>query len=145
MSVRLFTDQQIEQFGANPYTYDVSAKKIIFTKEFKELFWHDYNFGQLTPRQIMQKYNYDIDVLGTCRISGIQQSFKREAELGKGFQDGACLLKTAVKQKETADGQAVDSAVITEMQEKIAYMEQEIEFLKKIFSTANTKRQVPCS
>lgn len=71
MSKIKFTDSQIEELKANPYTLTVTTNQITFTREFKILFWSDYQ-NRMSPRSIFQKYGYDPEVLGRSRITGFQ-------------------------------------------------------------------------
>ena len=138
MSKKLFTEEEIAILRANPYTYSVSSSQISFTKEFKELFWCDYQNNRMNPRAIFQKYNYDPDMLGRSRITGFQQCLKRDAAQGVEFHNGP--RQSGERHALTVDNEEVTSATIRSMQHKIEYLEQEIEFLKKISSTRTTKR-----
>ena len=138
MSKKLFTEEEIAILRANPYTYSVSASQISFTKEFKELFWCDYQNNRMNPRAIFQKYNYDPDMLGRSRITGFQQCLKRDVAQGVEFHNGS--RQSGERHALTVDNEEVTPATIRSMQHKIEYLEQEIEFLKKISSTRTTKR-----
>ena len=58
-----FTEEEIAVLSQNPYTYRVTAYQISFTKEFKDLFWSEYQ-RRLSPSKIFRKYGYDINILG---------------------------------------------------------------------------------
>ena len=54
MSKKVFTNEEVEMLRNNPYTYAVTPHILSFTKEFKELFWKEYQEGGI-PRQILEK------------------------------------------------------------------------------------------
>lgn len=76
-SQKTFTEKEIRQFKANPYTYQVTPNKIQFTAEFKEEFWKRYQ-SEETALRIVKKLGYNPDVLGKIRINGIRQHIKNE-------------------------------------------------------------------
>lgn len=137
MSKKLFTDEEVAVLAANPYTYRVTSGQISFTKEFKELFWTDYQ-QRMSPTQIFRKYGYDPGMVGRSRITGLQQSLKREVESGLVFHEGP--RRSGERRRLTSGEGSPSPDTIREMQHKIEYLEQEVEFLKKIFSTRNTRK-----
>ena len=133
-----FTEEEIAVLSQNPYTYRVTAYQISFTKEFKDLFWSEYQ-RRLSPSKIFRKYGYDINILGAARMSGFQRTLKAEAEAGLVFHQGP---RAAGEKKRLISGDdSVPTETILEMQHKIDYLEQEIEFLKKIMSGKRTGKQ----
>lgn len=133
-----FTEEEIAVLSQNPYTYRVTAYQISFTKEFKDLFWSEYQ-RRLSPSKIFRKYGYDINILGAARMSGFQRTLKAEAEAGLVFHQGP---RAAGEKKRLISGDdSVPTETILEMQHKIDYLEQEIEFLKKIMSGKRTEKQ----
>ena len=133
MSKRVFTDHQIAEFSENPYTYQVTTGQILFTKEFKELFWEEYMEGVL-PRTILKQCGYDIDVLGNNRISCIGQSIRKEASLGRGFRDGK---RPSYRPKSIANVPD-EASEIKQLQNEVEYLKQEMEFLKKTILARTT-------
>ncbi|WVP60483.1 hypothetical protein V3C10_14315 [[Clostridium] symbiosum] len=47
MIKNLFTAEQVLMLRENPYTYRVDQSRLAFTKEFKELFYSEYQAGRL--------------------------------------------------------------------------------------------------
>ena len=135
MSKTTFTSEQIAELSANPYTYNVTPKFLLFTKEFKELFWGEYCSGK-PPRMILRECGYDTELLGTDRISGIQQSLKREYHKWNTFHDGKCPPKAAAPTKSSSD----ETVTIKQLQHEVEYLKQEIEFLKKTYSIRSTRK-----
>ena len=138
MSRSQFTDEQIALLKANPYTYHVTARQIAFTKEFKEIFWTEYQ-NRMTPRNIFKKYGYDTDILGATRITGFQQSLKRETEAGLPFYEGSRPQKKKKELISNDDGSPT-AETFKDMQHRLEYLEQEMDFLKKIISIRTTRK-----
>ena len=138
MSRIQFTDEQIALLKANPYTYHVTARQIAFTKEFKEIFWTEYQ-NRMTPRNIFKKYGYDTDILGATRITSFQRSLKRETEAGLPFYEGS-RPPGLKKELISNDDGSPTAETFKDMQHRLEYLEQEMDFLKKIISTRNTRK-----
>ena len=138
MSRSQFADEQIALLKANPYTYHVNARQIAFTKEFKEIFWTECQ-NRMTPRNIFKKYGYDTDILGATRITGFQQSLKRETEAGLPFYEGS-RPPGLKKELISNDDGSPTAETFKDMQHRLEYLEQEMDFLKKIISTRNTRK-----
>ena len=85
-------------------------------------------------------HGYDINLLGHARISGFQQTLKAEVEAGLVFHQGP--RAAGEKRRLISGDDSVPTETILEMQHKIDYLEQEIEFLKKIMSGKKTGKQV---
>ena len=134
---RKFTDEEISTLAANPYTYRVTRGQVCFTKEFKDLFWSEYQHRK-TPAQIFREAGYDPKILGHGRISGFQQTLKKEVEAGIDFHNGP--RGPGERRRLTSDDEEISRSEIRQMQHKVEYLEQEVEFLKKIFSTKNTRK-----
>ena len=63
MTNRRFTEEEKRILRENPYTYRVTDFMILFTLEFKEVFWKRYQAG-LSPVAIMIEMGYDPSMLG---------------------------------------------------------------------------------
>lgn len=46
MSWREFTPEELADQRNNPYVKSAATKMVLFTVEFKELFWSEYNPGK---------------------------------------------------------------------------------------------------
>lgn len=121
---------------ANPYTYKVGESQISFTKEFKQLFWEEYQRRE-RPTKIFERYGYDTNILGRNRITGFQQCLKRDFEQGLEFRSGS--RPAGARQEATAEDESYPST-IKELQHRLSYLEEEVEFLKKISSIKNTRK-----
>ncbi len=136
MSKKRFTDEEVAILAANPYTYKVTPSHLAFTAEFKRLYWEDYQ-NCIPPAEIFDKYGYDPEMLGRSRIIGFQQKIKQAAEKGLGFHEGYSPRgsKKVLSNDEEPYGQ-----ILRDMNHRIDYLEQEIDFLKKISSSKNTRK-----
>jgi hypothetical protein len=135
MSKTIFTDSQIAEFSENPYTYQVTSKQILFTKEFKELFWEEYKNG-VPSRTILKQCGYDVDLLSSNRITGIGQAIRKEAALGIGFHDGK---RPSAPSRPSVDP-SNDADAIKQLRNEVEYLKQEMEFLKKTISVRATRK-----
>lgn len=135
MSQRLFTKEEQELLAANQYTFRVSDKQLSFTAEFKVLFWEEYCAGN-TPAQILRKYGYPTEVLGESRITGIQRLIKKESQNADGFFSGR-RPPADIPDDEPPDP-ASQKKRIDKLEQKVQYLEQQMEFLKKISSARTT-------
>ncbi len=138
MGVKRFTDEEKEILRGNPYTYKVTQCHLIFTAEFKELFWKQYTEG-MVPADILRSYGYDPEILGETRINGIRIHIKAEFEKEGGFSNRRRLRHTSVSK--TASGAAASEDEIRQLRNEVEYLRQEVEFLKKISSIKISRRQ----
>ena len=136
MSKKVFTDQEVELLRSNQYTYLVTPRKLLFTKEFKELFWSEYQSGVL-PRTILENYGYPAAVLGKKRIWGIAAAIKKQNQSSDGLHEGTVPKKNLVTggtESKSPDKQ------LQQLQCEVEYLRQEMEFLKKIASIRTTRK-----
>ena len=132
-----FTKEELLQLKSNPYTNWATENMISFTKEFKQEFWNRYQSG-MKPRDIVSELGYDPDVLGESRITGIQGNIKKTALSGKEFTNAPIGGMPA--ERLTSIEFDPTKETIIKMQNEILFLQQEIEFLKKISSVRNTKK-----
>ena len=59
MSKIPFTEDQMKLLRENPYTFNVTPNSLYLTKEFKEIFYKEYQEGKL-PRQILEDHGYPL-------------------------------------------------------------------------------------
>jgi len=130
MSWKTFTPEELVKIKQNPYVKSATAHMIRFTSVFKEEFWEQLERG-LMPADIIRSMGLDPEVLGVSRISGITQHIREQAESGTGFRD----VRQTVLLNGTPDKPLPPSKALLHMQHEIAYLKQEIEFIKKIILT----------
>ncbi len=133
-----YSTKQIKQLMANPYTLRVTKNKLYFTKEFKRDFWVSYQAGN-APRKILTDFGYNLAFFEQKQIDSIVQRIKKQALSGEGFREGENREKRVrLKSVEEPEG---NSLSIEHMQHELLYLRQEVEFLKKIIKTDNSRRK----
>ena len=134
-----YTPKQIKKLEANPYTLKVTKNKLYFTIKFKEDFWINYQAGN-APRKILSDLGYDLEYFGQKQIDSIVQRIKKEALSGNGFREGENRERRipvkATNREELSSPQSKER-----MQNELLYLRQEVEFLKKIIMTNNSKKR----
>ena len=134
MSKVKFTEEQQQELRNNKYTAKVTANSLSFTKEFKELFHNEYLTGVL-PREILRRYGYPVEILGKQRIWGIAHCIKKEYESNGSFRDVRSPRPAPARSEELTPEQQIQ-----QLQQKLDYLTQEVEFLKKISSIRNIRK-----
>ena len=134
-----YTPKQIKKLEANPYTLKVTKNKLYFTIKFKEDFWINYQAGN-APRKILSDLGYDLEYFGQKQIDSLVQRIKKEALSGNGFREGENrerrIPMNATNREELSSPQPIER-----MQNELLYLRQEVEFLKKIIMTNNSKKR----
>ena len=126
-----YTPKQIKKLEANPYTLKVTKNKLYFTIKFKEDFWINYQAGN-APRKILSDLGYDLEYF--------VQRIKKEALSGNGFREGE-NRERRIPMKATNREELSSPQSIERMQNELLYLRQEVEFLKKIIMTNNSKKR----
>ena len=134
-----YTPKQIKELEANPYTLKVTKNKLYFTIKFKEDFWINYQAGN-APRKILSDLGYDLEYFGQKQIDSIVQRIKKEALSGDGFREGE-NRERRIPMKATNREELSSPQPIERMQNELLYLRQEVEFLKKIIMTNNSKKR----
>lgn len=120
-----FTEEQQRELEKNPYLQNVSSKSIIYTKEFKEKFEEEYCAGKL-PSQILADMGIDHRILGKRRKGSLVTRMKLYELRPEGCED---TRKNSTGRPPTKD--LTDAEKIKRLEQKITYLNQENEFLKK--------------
>ena len=134
-----YTPKQIKKLEANPYTLKVTKNKLYFTIKFKEDFWINYQAGN-APRKILSDLGYDLEYFGQKQIDSIVQRIKKEALSRNGFREGE-NRERRIPMKATNREELSSPQSIERMQNELLYLRQEVEFLKKIIMTNNSKKR----
>ena len=131
MSKAKFTSEQQQLLRSNPYTIRVTEDVLNLSKEFKELFYKEYQSGTL-PQDILQKYGYPAEILGKQRIWGISHTIRKQFEEAGEFRDirTPCNSTVATSPEER----------VRQLEHQVNYLTQEVEFLKKISSIRSTRK-----
>lgn len=134
---KTFTQEELKAICANPYVKSATAKMIRFTIAFKEEFWRRYNEECQSPCVIMKELGFDPEVIGDKRIAGILIHIRDQVNSGEEFRDVRKVPETQTK----SDDPLPPSKSLLKMQHKLAYLEQEVEFIKKTIIADNAARQ----
>ena len=126
MGINYFTKDQVEFLSKNKYVVQVSEKAITYSEEFKNIFINEYENGIL-PRAIFEKYGFPFKIIGRKRIESCSSLWRRQAKRAEGLSDtrkghsGRPLKRTLTEEEN-----------ISRLKNKIAILEQENAYLKKI-------------
>jgi hypothetical protein len=120
-----FTEEQQLELSQNPYIQKVSATTITYTKEFRERFEEEYRAGKL-PSQILIDMGIDPRVLGNKRKSSLVQRMKLYESRPEGCEDTRQINSGRPSVKGLSDAEK-----IKRLEQKIEYLKQENEFIKK--------------
>ena len=126
MKLKEFTPEEVVELKKSPYVKSVSEKSVRFNVAFKEAFWERYQEG-MTPRAILEELGISPEILGTPRVYGIVRRIKETVENGEAFRD---VNRPSVLTDETIEFKP--SHALERMMHEVAYLKQEIEFIKKI-------------
>lgn len=85
MSIKRFSEYEINVLRQNPYVKNVSDKSITYDDSFKERFIEEYNKGKL-PSVIFEDAGFDVRVLGD-RISKSSDRWRRQSKRLEGLKD----------------------------------------------------------
>jgi len=136
---KTFTQDELNAIRNNPYVKDATEKAIHFTVAFKEEFWRLYSEECLSPQRIMRQLGFEIGVIGESRLRGIVHHIRKQVNTGEAFRD---VRKIPENQARVSFEYQPPSKAIQKIQHKLAYMEQEMEFIKKnIFADNEARRK----
>lgn len=68
MSLKEFTDLEIELLKCNSYVKNISKKAITYTDEMRMLAISELEKGK-TARQVFEKANFDVEIVGMKRVN----------------------------------------------------------------------------
>ena len=127
-SRRLLTKEQIAELEKNPSIAKVTANTVTFTPEFKKIAYQQLVNGK-SMRSILREIGVDPDVLGNSRLWGMAEKLRKNAEREEGYTD---LRKGNRRKGAKETPERTDKERLKLLEHKVAYMEQVIEFLKKV-------------
>jgi hypothetical protein len=135
----VFTAEQLEELLQSPHVSYVSRTTISYTLKFKEMAWQRYCDG-VEPAKIFRDAGLDPDVLGRERIKGFIDKLRDQLERDLPFVEGkeprlnqpekVFDMPKPPRMKERYIPYTPEQ--IAQMYHKLVYMEQELEFIKKI-------------
>jgi len=126
MAKKHFTAEEMKQLKGSPYVLKVRPSTVYFSVDFKEKVWDALQLGK-EVQEAVAELGIDPEILGATRVHGIAATIRSEARAGSGFKD-------LYSQGANAKGNANTEARVRYLEQRLAYKEQEVEFLKKIVS-----------
>ena len=133
-----FTPEQIQILAANPFTYKITALRISYTLEFKNIFLARFEAGE-PVKDIFASLGYDIHILGDNRMYTFARRITRQAEAGNLPTEEPPSVKLEKPVNVDYNTMPAQQSVAA-MQREIAYLRQQVEFLKKITELDNGKK-----
>ena len=131
MAKRQFTEEEIAFLRRNPYTAYVDENTLSFTVPFKIEYMRLHNEG-VPPREILPRLGYPIEIIGKSRLVGISQKVRGEAESKLGFREPKHKKMAPLPDiSPEVEAALTDRKMINRLQCEVAYLHQEIDFLKK--------------
>ncbi len=119
MSIKTFTQEEIEKLSKNKYVKNVSAKGITYTDEFKRLFITENENGKM-PREIFEAYGFDIKILGIKRVKSAGNRWR------KSYKDSGVLGLNDTRKDNSGRPKTKDLT----LEEKYAKLEAQVQLLK---------------
>ena len=138
-----FTEEQIRVLELNPYTYSVDSNRITFTLEFKKFFVDQIRNHQKTTPEVLKTAGYDPSWFAQGCKSSLRKRILKEADSERGLRPPRGLSteqRIAAFEAKDLSMQRTDTS-IKELQERIVYLEKQVEFLKKISNIVTDLRQ----
>lgn len=128
MARKFFSEDEIEVLWSNPYTLKVNRTTISFTDDFKHQYKRRLLLGHVCTK-IFKDLGYDLKMLGTRRVYSFDTRFKENMRL------------EAVSEELDTEEIVIDpEAQIARLENEVTYLRQELEFVKKIIKSVNTKK-----
>jgi len=139
-----FTAEQLKELVMSEYVVSVSRKTVTYTEAFHELFWVRYCDGA-DVGIIFRDAGIDPEIIGRERMRDLawklknQKKKESEVQIAVRATEGEMPKKPVIpkahkKPKHTKF--SLTDEEISNMFHQMAYMSQELEFIKKIISTA---------
>lgn len=130
---KLFTPEEVEILKENPYTWKVSTDRITYTQEFQKDFW-ELSLQGLSGTDAFKALGYDPRMLGKERIHNTTKRIRKQGNSPEGIRPKPRKwMRTTRKQFKVADLEKMShKEVAKRMQQEIVYLQQQVEFLKKV-------------
>lgn len=130
---KLFTLEEVEILKENPYTWKVSTDRITYTQEFQKDFW-ELSLQGLSGTDAFKALGYDPRMLVKERIHNTTKRIRKQGNSPEGIRPKPRKwMRTTRKQFKVADLEKMShKEVAKRMQQEIVYLQQQVEFLKKV-------------
>lgn len=127
MSKYPLSKEYVKELNENHYVLKATEWFVSFTAEFKQYAYDEIYKGKST-REIFEQAGFDSSKLGTKRLQNFKANLMKEAEREGGFED----KRKYNYRKEGVSEEAELKKKLSRLEHRLAYLEQENDFLKKI-------------
>jgi len=143
-----FSPEQLAELLQSPYVNSVTQKSVSYTTRFKDMFWQRYCDG-VDPIQIFEDSGFNVATLGRARIFGFAKTLRIQYERGAIWNEGSepatetgesRILPPIPQQRSKRTQDTINPSELARMCHKLQYMEQELEFIKKIILSGREKK-----
>jgi transposase len=128
MRARLFSETEINLLSKNKNVVSVSTKSITYNPIFKLFAVIEYQSGK-PPMEIFRDAGFDIDMIGKRNP---HNSLARWRKVYENLGEDGLLKETRGNNNRVSDLDLSDTEKLKKAQAKIAYLEAELDFLKKL-------------
>lgn len=144
-----FTAEQLKELTESPYVAYISSKTVSYTKAFKDAAWQRYCDG-VDPVVIFSEAGFNIETLGKSRILGFFKLLREAKSKGLSFTEGnepyqcdidkSFSFPTPPRRSNRGRPPVMSDSEINKLATQVAYLTQELEFLKKIILAENKEK-----
>lgn len=128
-----FSKRVRERLGANRYVANISSYKISFTDEFRVMLVHEIEEAMaegdcdinVVIKQTILRIGIDPELLDSSRIASIRSTIR------------GMITRSPVRMEASKDG-ATDAKRLERLEGTVLYIQQEMEYIKKILSKRDT-------
>lgn len=130
-----FTQKQIDELKVMQYTAFVNESRLILTLEFKKKFMQEIQEKGATSLKIFQNAGYYPKYLTKQQVYNKAKRIKIEAASEQGLRESPSerhVKNSLIKFQEAEMDNKQTRIALRELQNRMVYLEQQIEFLKKV-------------
>lgn len=124
-TLRVYTEEEIQELLSNPYTARVTQNRVIFNLAFKKLMLENIDKPGMTLRKIFRMAGYRDELFTPRAREYFGRKVRDEAKSPGGLKEPVLPQKSGKSRKK----QAVTE--LRELKERVMILEQQVEFLKK--------------
>jgi len=121
--------EYVQKLNEHRYVENATEWTVTFTEEFKRKAYEEYTNGK-SIRTIFTEAGFDVKILGTYRLQNFRNALVNKADEEAGFADKR--KDRSLQAPLSTEAQMMKR--IRELEHRNAYLEQELEFVKKIQS-----------
>ena len=140
MRKKPYTSEEIAKLEANPYTLQATSHRLQLTLEAKGKVLEMLEAG-FTASKILRNLGYDTEMLGQASVDGLVYGVKKQARSVYGLHEGYKKRQGKRLESEDIGTLPVNAETVVKLINEVAYLRQEVEFLKKVSSLGDTKKR----